>query len=186
MSKIEWTGITINPFVGCDWVSPGCDHCYAVRMAHRKAGVRKTPYYKGTTTYDKGVVWTGQINKAPDHIIQAPLKRKKATTYFLCSVSDFFHKNAEDAWREEALEVAEKCQQHTFQILTKRPQNIDPFLERTGAKFPTNVWIGATVENRKHVGGLRNCVGPLLPYGFFQLNLFWRIWGRSIWMVLTG
>ncbi len=108
MSKIEWTTATINPFVGCTPVSPGCDHCYAVKMAHRKSGVRKTPYYKGTTSNIDGVAWTGQINKAPNNIFDAILRRIIATTYFVCSMSDYFHKNAKDAWREEVLDVAEK------------------------------------------------------------------------------
>jgi protein gp37 len=30
MSQIEWTGITWNPVTGCDRISPGCDHCYAL------------------------------------------------------------------------------------------------------------------------------------------------------------
>jgi protein gp37 len=64
-------------------------------------------------------------------------------------MTDFFHKNAKDAWRLKVLEVAKQCPQHTFQFLTKRPQNIIPFLNRTGAEFSTNVWVGTTVENRK-------------------------------------
>lgn len=28
-SKIEWTDHTFNPWIGCQHVSPGCDHCYA-------------------------------------------------------------------------------------------------------------------------------------------------------------
>ena len=29
-SAIEWTDATWNPTTGCDRVSPGCDHCYAL------------------------------------------------------------------------------------------------------------------------------------------------------------
>src|ERR1700729_476311 len=28
-SKIEWCDHTFNPWIGCQKVSPGCDHCYA-------------------------------------------------------------------------------------------------------------------------------------------------------------
>src|SRR5476651_1545431 len=28
-SKIGWTDHTFNPWIGCQKVSPGCDHCYA-------------------------------------------------------------------------------------------------------------------------------------------------------------
>src|SRR6202011_6098128 len=36
-SKIQWCDHTFNPWIGCQKVSPGCDHCYAERQnAHRK------------------------------------------------------------------------------------------------------------------------------------------------------
>ena len=35
-SKIEWTDHTFNPWIGCQKVSLGCDHCYAeAMMDHR-------------------------------------------------------------------------------------------------------------------------------------------------------
>jgi DNA repair photolyase len=35
-SAIEWTDHTFNPWIGCQHVSPGCDHCYAeTMMDHR-------------------------------------------------------------------------------------------------------------------------------------------------------
>jgi protein gp37 len=34
-SKIEWTEATWNPATGCDRVSAGCDHCYALNLAKR-------------------------------------------------------------------------------------------------------------------------------------------------------
>ena len=46
-SKIEWTDHTFNPWVGCEKISPACDHCYAESWAKRTghpelwAGVRR-------------------------------------------------------------------------------------------------------------------------------------------------
>jgi len=34
-SKIEWTDHTFNPWIGCQNVSPGCDHCYAETLTNR-------------------------------------------------------------------------------------------------------------------------------------------------------
>ncbi len=34
-TRIEWTEVTWNPATGCDRISPGCDHCYALRLAKR-------------------------------------------------------------------------------------------------------------------------------------------------------
>jgi len=28
-TAIEWRDATFNPWIGCQHVSPGCDHCYA-------------------------------------------------------------------------------------------------------------------------------------------------------------
>ena len=34
-TKIEWADATWNPIVGCEIVSPGCKHCYAMGQAAR-------------------------------------------------------------------------------------------------------------------------------------------------------
>jgi len=44
-SKIEWTDHTFNPWIGCQKVSPGCDHCYAeFLMDHRYGRVKWGPH----------------------------------------------------------------------------------------------------------------------------------------------
>ena len=44
-SKIEWTDHTFNPWMGCQHVSPGCDHCYAeARMDHQYRKVQWGPH----------------------------------------------------------------------------------------------------------------------------------------------
>ena len=37
-SKIEWCDHTFNPWIGCQKVSPGCDHCYAEAMMDHRYG----------------------------------------------------------------------------------------------------------------------------------------------------
>src|SRR3984885_13381783 len=37
-SNIEWTTHTFNPWIGCQHVSPGCDHCYAEAMMDHRYG----------------------------------------------------------------------------------------------------------------------------------------------------
>jgi protein gp37 len=32
---IQWTEVTWNPTTGCDRISDGCDHCYALTLAKR-------------------------------------------------------------------------------------------------------------------------------------------------------
>src|SRR3954470_19753266 len=43
-SAIEWTEATWNPTTGCDRVSPGCDHCYALTLAKRLKGMGSPKY----------------------------------------------------------------------------------------------------------------------------------------------
>ena len=44
MTGIEWTGITWNPVTGCDRISPGCDHCYALTLARRLKAMGNPKY----------------------------------------------------------------------------------------------------------------------------------------------
>ncbi|MBF0383566.1 MAG: DUF5131 family protein [Magnetococcales bacterium] len=150
MSAISWTDKTLNTFVGCSKAgTPGCDNCYAVGIASWQTGLG-VEHYEGTTIRKKGeLVWTGVINRAHDGIIYAPTKRRIPTLYFVGSMTDFFHPNADDSLRLEVLDLIEQCPQHIFQFLTKRPENILPFLERTGVEFPGQCWVGTTVENRR-------------------------------------
>src|SRR5882762_11668772 len=52
-SKIEWTSHTFNPWIGCQKVSPGCDHCYAeAMMDHRFGRVEWGPHGERKRTAD--------------------------------------------------------------------------------------------------------------------------------------
>jgi protein gp37 len=46
-SNIEWTEATWNPVTGCDRVSPGCDNCYAERLAKRLQAMGNARYANG-------------------------------------------------------------------------------------------------------------------------------------------
>jgi protein gp37 len=71
-------------------------------------------------------------------------KLKKPSKIFVCSCADLFAKETKDEWRESILCEIEKFPQHTYQLLTKRPQLIDHV-------FADNVWVGATVTCQKEV-----------------------------------
>jgi protein gp37 len=83
----------------------------------------------------------------------APLRWKEPARVFVCSWSDFFIEDA-DPWREEAWEIMRKTPHLTYQILTKRPENISGRLpaayECFGGGWPLpNVWLGVTAENQE-------------------------------------
>ena len=123
MTGIQWTDKTWNPIAGCSVVSPGCTNCYAMKMAARldRIGV---PHYAGLTQSSRaGAVWTGKMARAPDHILTAPLRRKKRTMYFVNSMSDLFHESVPletllDVFAVMALS-GPNC---IFQVLTKRAE----------------------------------------------------------------
>ena len=118
-TKIEWTEQSWNPLAGCTIKSPGCKHCYAMKMAKRCEAMG-TAKYAGTTITVKGkAVWTGKIN-FDEKALLAPLHRKKPTMYFVNSMSDLFHEDVPDEWIDKIFAVMALCPQHTFQLLTKR------------------------------------------------------------------
>lgn len=148
-TNIEWTQHTWNPFVGCSIVTSGCKNCYAMKMAARLEAMN-VEQYKGTVKkVNDNVVWTGKINQSSISAINKPKTIKKPSLFFVNSMSDFFHENADDKLLITALNVIRECKQHMFQILTKRPENIQPFLDRASESIPDNVWLGVTVENNK-------------------------------------
>lgn len=127
-SKIEWTQETWNPFVGCSRVSDGCKNCYAEIQAHRLElmGVEQ---YKGLTVKGANgqIRWTGETRFVPN-ALTIPLKKKKPTTCFVCSMSDLFHESNSFDDIDKVFAVMAACPQHTFQALTKRPKRALEYL----------------------------------------------------------
>ena len=135
-SGIEWTEHTWNPMTGCTKVSPGCKHCYAETMAKRLKAM-------GAPGYDRGF----KLSLHPERLLQ-PLQRRKSTTYFVNSMSDLFHRDASDAFLDRIFDVIDATPQHTYQVLTKRAERLPEYFARRAC--PPNMWLGVSVENRKH------------------------------------
>ena len=142
-TKIEWCDMVWNPITGCEKVSEGCENCWAERMHKR-------------------------FSKEPFHLVQfhskrleEPLKVKKPKKIFVCSMGDLFHPLVSPRHIDQILQVIEVCEQHTFLILTKRPQNIENKLYEASKKTPArflgggdylpNIWLGVSVENQRTV-----------------------------------
>ena len=154
-TKIPYCDEVLEVTGGCTKCASGCQHCWAIkevwRMAHNpllgdkwKGLVEKTP---------QGLSWTGKI-KCFEDVLQIPLKRKKPTTYFIDSKADLFYGAVPFGFIHKVLRVIEQCEQHTFQILTKRPKIAYDFFGGTngaGLSAPPlpNLWLGITAENQK-------------------------------------
>lgn len=158
--------------VGCSKVSAGCQNCYAIRQAYRNAAIGKEMENPGRLAYYEGltekrgdrVEWTGAVHFVPE-ALEIPLKRKKPTTWFVNSMSDLFHESVSLEQIFEIASVMLATPQHTYQILTKRPERmaqawaevLDLLQDAVDATSITptnvnplpNVWLGVTVENQK-------------------------------------
>ena len=135
-TSIEWTELSWNPTTGCTKVSPGCENCYAEIMARRLKAMGLKGYENGFT-----------LSLQPDRLNE-PLTRRKSSMYFVNSMSDLFHKDVPDPYINNVLSVISKANWHTFQILTKRAKRMAQFFNNK--TIPKNLWVGITVENKKH------------------------------------
>lgn len=175
-TTIEWTDETWNPVVGCDRVSPGCDHCYAIGVAHRAM----QPAHVGLTIKRPGepTDWTGVVHCLPERLDQ-PLRWRKPRRVFVNSMSDLFHPDVPDKFIAQVFAAMGATERHTFQVLTKRPQRMArivgarssllslrgdgpphflPLVVRhlairgveAGSWPLPNVWLGTSIELRRY------------------------------------
>lgn len=135
-SSIEWTEETWNPVTGCDKVSPGCDNCYAERLATRLHAM-------GNPRYENGF----RVTLHPDKLTE-PLRWKAPRTIFVNSMSDLFHPEVPEPFIWSLVDTVVKAPQHTFQVLTKRPQRAVQVFD--GNQLPHNLWMGTSIENDRY------------------------------------
>jgi len=124
-SKIQWTDATWNIARGCSKVDADCKFCYMYRDANRfKFDARQIIRTKS--------------------VFNLPLKLKEPSKIFTSSLTDVFHEEI-DSFRDEMWDIIRKCPQHTFQILTKRPERINDHLPSDWGDGWDNVWLGTSV-----------------------------------------
>jgi protein gp37 len=136
-------------------------------MARRQIAMGNRAY--DGTVDDVAGHWTGQLNFVGD-ALDAPLHWKKPSRIFVCSMGDIFHANSSIEWVRKVFGIFNACLQrginHTFIILTKRPDNALDFFNvlpyGSGGRLWENVWLGVTVENQCHfdrVKMIKKCTG---------------------------
>lgn len=134
-ANIEWTNATWNPVTGCDEVSAGCDNCYAAALAARLK-------LMGNPRYRNGFRVT-----LHEDLLDLPKKWKAGRKIFVNSMSDLYHSEVPEAFIARVFAVMNDCPQHTFQILTKRPQRMYQMSARV--KWTPNIWQGTSIENNE-------------------------------------
>jgi protein gp37 len=126
--------------------------------------------YEGTTVNlgEDGVShldWTGTVRSLPDRLDQ-PLRWERPRMIFVNSMSDLFHVGVDFQFLAEVVAVMSVARRHTFQVLTKRPQNmaewlndeyflrlVDEHRARIAPQFGPltwplpNVWWGTSIES---------------------------------------
>jgi protein gp37 len=125
-TNIEWTDATWNPITGCSIVSPGCTHCYAMKLAGGR--LQHHPTRVGLTKPSKaGPVWTGEV-RFNDKMLLEPLGWTRSRKIFVCAHGDLFAEGVPDEWIDKVFAVMALCPQHQFQVLTKRPERMREYL----------------------------------------------------------
>src|SRR5215211_4662202 len=87
-SAIEWTQATWNPVTGCDRVSAGCDHCYALTLAARLKGMGQAKYQRDGDPRTSGPGFAVTIHPSE---LQTPTRWRRPRVIFVNSMSDLFH-----------------------------------------------------------------------------------------------
>jgi protein gp37 len=152
-SAIEWTDATWNPVTGCSKVSPGCAHCYAETMATTRL-VGKPGYV--------GLPWTPE--NASLNVVLRPERLNLPRTWreprrvFVNSMSDLFQELVPVEFIAQVFTTMALTPQHTYQVLTKRPERMAAVMgsvaaEALWSEWPLpNVWLGTSIENDRFVG----------------------------------
>ncbi len=121
---------------GCDKISPGCQHCYAERLAKRLKAA-------GNPNYKNGFELTLQ-----PQMLTRPLEWKKPKNIFVNSMSDLFHEDAPLDYIQQVFEVMNQANWHQFQVLTKRAERVQELSHHL--KWAPHIWMGVSVENAKY------------------------------------
>lgn len=143
-SKIQWTDATWNIARGCSKVDQDCRFCYMYRQSLNK------------TRYDPGAVIRTKT------VFNLPLTIKEPSKIFTSSLTDFFHEDI-DSYRHEAWDIIRRCPQHTFQILTKRPERINEHLPEFWDEIRGHVWLGTSIGSQAAMERMDCLTVPISP-----------------------
>jgi protein gp37 len=175
-TNIEWTEVTWNPTTGCDRISPGCDHCYALTLAKRLKAMGAEKYQNDGDPRTSGPGFGVTLH---EDVLAEPLRWRKPRRVFVNSMSDIAHARVPDDFVAKVFVVMAAAEEHTFQVLTKRPRRLAKLLssrefvrvvlqQASAGRDPSyvddmtdvclsdglwplrNVWIGTSIESDEY------------------------------------
>lgn len=142
VSAIEWTEVTWNPVTGCDRISEGCDHCYALTLAKRLKAMGVAKYQNDGDPRTSGPGFDVTLHR---DVLGEPYRWRAPRVVFVNSMSDLFHARVPVGFVRDVFDVIADTPQHTYQVLTKRSLRLRRLADRL--TWPPNLWIGVSVEN---------------------------------------
>ena len=143
-SAIEWTEVTWNPVTGCDRVSAGCDHCYAMTLARRLKAMGAARYQHDGDPRTSGPGFGVSLHP---EALREPYGWRTPRVVFVNSMSDLFHAKVPLTFIRDVFEVVADSPQHTYQVLTKRSLRLRRLASQL--PWPSNLWMGVSVEDTR-------------------------------------
>ena len=202
-TRIGYLDATWNSIKGCSHVSSGCENCWAERQAARFS--KPGEHFHGLT---KNGRWVGEA-KLYEKELYKPFHWRRPRRIGVCFMGDLFHGSVSGEDVAKVFAVMAKAKQHTFLVLTKRPDRMLEFLQWAGQRvcpsealydyieddveinydtdivsWPLpNVWLGVSVEDQEtadqRVPVLLQCEA-VLHYVSAEPLLGHIEWGHSI------
>ena len=145
-SGIEWTEATWNPVTGCDRISAGCDHCYALTLAKRLKAMGAEKYQNDGDPRTSG---PGFGVTTHPRALEQPSKWRSPRVVFVNSMSDLFHAKVPLSFIRDVFDVVADTPQHTYQVLTKRAIRARKLADKLD--WPDNLWLGVSVESAPYM-----------------------------------
>lgn len=148
MSGGAWWTKTWNPVIGCSPVSAGCDHCWAAGQAHR--GMHAA--HRGLTRDGR---WTGEVRCLPERLAE-PFRWRTPQRVAVALMGDLFHERVPPEFIATLFGAMAMLPQHTFMLLTKRPERMHSLFEwvadalgpRNASGPLSNIWAGVSIEDQ--------------------------------------
>jgi protein gp37 len=205
-TNIAWTNATFNPVWGCEKVSEACKNCYAETISRSWGfGTKRPDLWKdggGEDASGKGwEVKNGRRvfgNQRWEQLLRwnknAKLTGEKVLV-FAGSMCDVFEDHSTTAEELEKLwGYIKKTPNLTYQLLTKRPENILRKLPSDWANYKngySNVWLGTTVENQNRAWRFNEFLADIPASVRFvsyepALGPIDLRWGELDWLIAGG
>ena len=142
-TKIEWCDATLNFWIGCEKIAPGCENCYAASMVKRFGQDFSERRLTSVANRAKAFKWNA------DHL-KFYREHGHRQRVFVNSMADVFDNDVPQTWRQGLWRLIRFTPHLDYILLTKRIGNAKRMLPEdfSAATYP-NVWLGisACVQN---------------------------------------